>query len=80
VYQHAVTIAGLENELAEIIQYVIDREFSSWAELMIRREELLAALTKEQETVIKTKKEMKHKFDAVDTYLNDYAKVCLLPR
>lgn len=50
---------------------------TSGAELITRREELLASLTKEQETIIKTKKEMKHKFDAVDTYLNDYAKVRL---
>ena len=46
---------------------------------ILRREEELAALIKEQEGVIKTKKEMKNKFDAVDTYLNDYAKVSHLP-
>jgi hypothetical protein len=45
--------------------------------LTIRREELLASLTKEQESVIKTKKEIKYRFDAVDTYLNDYSKVSL---
>jgi hypothetical protein len=42
---------------------------------MSRREELLASLTKEQDAVIKTKKEIKQRFDAVDTYLNDYSKV-----
>ena len=45
------------------------------AVLTIRREELLASLTKEQDSIIKTKKEIKQRFDAVDTYLNDYSKV-----
>jgi len=43
--------------------------------LTSRREELLASLTKEQDSIIKTKKEIKQRFDAVDTYLNDYSKV-----
>lgn len=43
--------------------------------LISRREELLASLTKEQDSIIKTKKEIKQRFDAVDTYLNDYSKV-----
>jgi hypothetical protein len=72
-YDHAVTIARLENELAEIIQYASPPAIVR--SLIQRREELLASLTKEQESVIKTKKEIKHRFDAVDTYLGDFAKV-----
>lgn len=41
----------------------------------IRREELLASLTKERDAVVKAKKEIKAKFDAVDVYLIDFAKV-----
>lgn len=60
-YEYALTIARLEQELEEIQS----------------REKRLEALSKEQEGLIKSKKEIKHKFDAVDTYLSDFAKVGL---
>ena len=72
-YEDKLTIARLESELAEIIQYAFS--FTDGATLTSRREELLASLTKEQDSIIKTKKEIKQRFDAVDTYLSDYSKV-----
>ena len=72
-YEDKLTIARLESELAEIIQYA--SSLTDGTTLTSRREELLASLTKEQDSIIKTKKEIKQRFDAVDTYLNDYSKV-----
>ncbi|CAD6586081.1 MAG: hypothetical protein TREMPRED_004325, partial [Tremellales sp. Tagirdzhanova-0007] len=57
-FEFAQTIARLEHELSEIQQ----------------REALLAQLTKDRDALIKSKKEIKAKFDAVDVYLTDFAK------
>jgi hypothetical protein len=66
-YEDKLTIARLESELAEIIQWVPTLPRHAETTLIIRREELLASLTKEQDSIIKTKKEIKQRFDAVDT-------------
>ena len=42
---------------------------------MPRRETLVAQLTKDRDAIIKAKKEIKVKFDTVDVYLTDFAKV-----
>lgn len=45
-----------------------------------RREATVAQLTKEREGLVKAKKEIKQKFDAVDVYLADFAKVSILSK
>ncbi|EIW71957.1 hypothetical protein TREMEDRAFT_70597 [Tremella mesenterica DSM 1558] len=57
-YPYALTTARLEQELADVIKL----------------EGQLAQLTRDREAVIKAKKEIKSKFDAVDVYLTDFAK------
>jgi hypothetical protein len=58
-FEYALTIARLEQELQEIEN----------------REKQVELLSKQQDGLIKSKKEIKHKFDAIDTYLSDFAKV-----
>lgn len=71
-------IARLEYELAEI-QRSVECEFGLpkklTIDLLIRRETLVAKLTKERDDIIRSKKEIKKKYDAADVYLTDYAKV-----
>ncbi|WWD19703.1 hypothetical protein CI109_104167 [Kwoniella shandongensis] len=57
-YEHAVTIARLENELNEIT----------------KREAHLAQLTKDRDALIRAKKEIKIKFDAVDVHLTGFGR------
>ncbi|WWC91793.1 uncharacterized protein L201_006740 [Kwoniella dendrophila CBS 6074] len=57
-YEHELTIARLEFELKEIE----------------KREIQVAQLTKERDNLIKTKKEIKMKFDAVDVHLSGFAR------
>lgn len=47
-------------------------------DVLIRRETLVAKLTKERDDIIRSKKEIKKKYDAADVYLTDYAKVSWL--
>ncbi|KAK8853280.1 hypothetical protein IAR55_003984 [Kwoniella newhampshirensis] len=57
-YEHALTISKLEDELNEIT----------------KREAHLAQLTKDRDSLIRAKKEIKIKFDAVDVHLTGFAR------
>ncbi|KAL7424558.1 hypothetical protein Q5752_000242 [Cryptotrichosporon argae] len=57
-YAHALALARLEHELAEITA----------------REERLAALIKERDGLVRARKEIKTRTDTVNVYLADYAK------
>lgn len=41
-----------------------------------RREETVTTLTKDRDALIRSKKDIKHKFDSLDTWLHDYQRVC----
>ncbi|RSH91925.1 hypothetical protein EHS25_009295 [Saitozyma podzolica] len=58
-YEHALTIARLEHELAEIE----------------KREAIIAQLTRDRDALIKSKREIKMKFDAVESYLVDHTRM-----
>ncbi|KAI9634167.1 uncharacterized protein MKK02DRAFT_28845 [Dioszegia hungarica] len=57
-YDYALIIAQLEEELKEIEEREVD----------------VAALTKDRDSLIKAKKEIKLKFDLTETWLTDYAR------
>ncbi|KAK4686492.1 hypothetical protein P7C73_g3626, partial [Tremellales sp. Uapishka_1] len=57
-YEHAIHMARLQHELDDVLE----------------REALLASLTKERDSLIKAKKEIKLNSDKVDVYLADFAK------
>ncbi len=81
-YEYTLTIARLEHELSEIQQSVSSpiRIFRTTDAGRCRREALVSQLTKDRDALIKAKKEIKAKFDAVDVYLTDFAKVSLYIR
>lgn len=47
--------------------------------LINRRESIVAQLTKDRDALIRAKKDIKLKFEAVDTYLNDYTRASSAP-
>jgi hypothetical protein len=59
-HKYALIIARLEAELAAIVEH----------------EKQVAALTAERDGIVRSRREVKAKFDAVDVWLSDFAKVC----
>lgn len=81
-YEYAIIIAQLEQELRDIEACV---SFVSPSPVWVvkgdtdidSREKDVEALTKDRDSLVKAKKEIKLKFDLTETWLTDYARVSL---